>query len=120
LAPDYIASNQQKYGDYVDQLYDILKSINGGAVVHPENIDALKKAVAKLPSPGPIDAVITTGFEDAAEAKLLRSLPGGYTGTHIPENGKPLGPNDPVQDATFMQNLINKIRNGTKDCHLCP
>jgi RHS repeat-associated protein len=117
--PDYIASDPMKYGNYIDQLYSALQSLNPGGVPDPNLIASLKQAANGLSGPGFGD-FFNDQNQDPLEANALRSLlPNEFNSLFRPEDlgQKPLG-SDIVGNAPDMQKLIDKIKKGSGDC--CP
>jgi len=120
--PDYIGNNPKKYGDYVDQLYDILSTRPDAGVAHPEWIAELKAGANALPGPGFAD-YFTGGSLNRGEVNFLKNLDGGYASSAFhfdpdDESRPTLSGRDKSQEPDFRQNLIDKIRNGVKGC--CP
>lgn len=118
--PDYIASNPAKYANYVDQLYGVLSSMNGGAPTNPDMIAGLKAAANGLSKPGLV-AFFSDTKQNGYESTKIRNLPGGFSGSqrsdYFPENeSTPWG--GMTRDADFRRRLLDKMKNGVSGC--CP
>jgi hypothetical protein len=118
--PDYISDNRTKYGDYVDQLYSILRTSPEAGEPHPEWIDSLK-AKAGLQQAGVLDYFTTKYLNDKGEVGVLSGLNGGYDSSKFsnryrPEDGGTY--EDMINSIDVRDDLIQRIKNGIKGC--CP
>jgi RHS repeat-associated protein len=114
--PDYIASDPAKYGNYVDQLYELLSGLSDGMDANPDMIDSIKALANGLPQPG-IGDFFFDATQNQIESDALRNLPGGYNDEYHPE-WLDTPKDGTVQNDAFMSGLMDKIKNGIKEC--CP
>ena len=124
-APDYIGNNPSKYGEYVDQLYEVMQSLNPGGNYDPSMINNLKLQAYLMPPSNLASDLGSTATQNGFEASMIGMLPGGYDGF----TGQSYDPDDssqptllPVQSGPeayswtesgdFRNSLIDKIKNG--------
>jgi RHS repeat-associated protein len=118
--PDYIASDPAKYDNYVDQLYNAIRSLNPDGAPDLNLIASLKKAANGLSEPGFVD-FFDDEHQDEIEANALRDLlPDEFDENNFnPEiRGQPTLDPDTVGNQPDMRDLIDKIKSGSGDC--CP
>lgn len=120
-SPDYIANFPDKYGRYVDQLFDTLTALNAGATPHPDWIATLKAKAGDISKPGVLDFILEG--QNEVEVNALLRLPGGYQesshyGAYNPDTPAHSVLPDKSRTSEFRDDLIEKIKNGLQDC--CP
>jgi hypothetical protein len=131
-APDFIGNNPKKYGEYVDQLYETMQSLNPGGNYDPSTINNLKLQAYLMPPSSLMSDVFTSDAqnENSNEAFRLGILSGGYYGSSNLFN--PDGSVKTLRDTFTEQwnmpvdsifgdsrnSLIQKIKNGVSGC--CP
>ena len=121
--PDYIGNDPEKYGEYVDQLYETLKSLNPGGIYDPQGLDALKDAAYNLPQSDQLPDFGSTESQNGYETSVLSML-GGYDSSaynsYDPDALNKIDKTIPgmEMDVNSRDKFINKLKDGVDGC--CP